>query len=239
MVLSVFPNKYALIGIKRAVPICRLSSHRYCWLSTLAEKQRKTTMNLPGVTPELPHVRVGVSAVIRDKDGKFLVGKRKGSHGAARNAEFRLETGELSQKNNNRVSLTGYGTNDTGTLQTPGGHLEHGEDLGACAVRETEEETGLVVTAGNVITITNDVFNGEGKHYITIFVDCAMTDPNATPETKEPLKCEGWEWKSWDELKRINEAAASDPSGDKLFLPLVNLVKQTADLNALIASKSQ
>ncbi|GFP56818.1 nudix hydrolase 1 [Trichoderma asperellum] len=167
-----------------------------------------STMNLPGVTPELPHVRVGVSAVIRDKDGKFLVGKRKGSHGA-------------------------------GTLQTPGGHLEHGEDLGACAVRETEEETGLVVTAGNVITITNDVFNGEGKHYITIFVDCAMTDPNATPETKEPLKCEGWEWKSWDELKRINEAAASDPSGDKLFLPLVNLVKQTADLNALIASKSQ
>lgn len=103
----------------------------------------------------------------------------------ARNAEFRLETGELSQKNNNRVSLTGYGTNDTGTLQTPGGHLEHGEDLGACAVRETEEETGLVVTAGNVITITNDVFNGEGKHYITIFVDCAMTDPNATPEVKQ------------------------------------------------------
>lgn len=50
----------------------------------MAEKQRKTTMNLPGVTPELPHVRVGVSAVIRDKDGKFLVGKRKGSHGAGK-----------------------------------------------------------------------------------------------------------------------------------------------------------
>lgn len=157
--------------------------------------------------------------------------------------------------------------NNTGTLQTPGGHIEHGEDLGACAVREAEEETGLVVEAGNVLTITNDVFKEEGKHYITIFIDCTMTNPDAKPEVKqnsfslllpryeirageltlrnffsslqvkEPLKCEGWEWKTWDELKQIDEAAKSDPSGDKLFLPLVNLVKQTSDLNALVASK--
>ncbi|KAL6904855.1 nudix domain-containing protein [Trichoderma evansii] len=154
----------------------------------------------------LPNVRVGVAAVIGNENGKFLIGKRKGSHGA-------------------------------GTLQTPGGHLEHGEDLGACAVREAQEETGLVVEAGDILTITNDVFAGEDKHYITVFINCTMTDPNAKPETKEPHKCEGWEWKSWDELMRIDDASKSDPSSDKLFLPLVNLVKQTNDLNALVASK--
>lgn len=81
--------------------------------------------------------------------------------------------------------LTGYGENDAGTLQFPGGHLEHGEDLGECAAREVEEEAGLVVKAENIITITNDIFEGEGKHYITIFMKCTMADANAKPEVKQ------------------------------------------------------
>lgn len=77
----------------------------------------------------------------------------------------------------------------TGTLQCPGGHLEHGESFAACAVREAREETGLEVGRVSVVGVTGDVFLGEkegegedkegkgeekgkgkGKHYVTVFV---------------------------------------------------------------------
>jgi 8-oxo-dGTP diphosphatase len=63
----------------------------------------------------------------------------------------------------------------------PGGHLEYGEEIFACAERETLEETGLQVRAVKMMTVTNDVFD-EGKHYITLFVKCEMEDPDANPE---------------------------------------------------------
>ncbi|KAL7949643.1 NUDIX hydrolase domain-like protein [Trichoderma barbatum] len=154
--------------------------------------------------------RVGVAAVIQNGDGKFLVGKRKGSHGA-------------------------------GSWQFPGGHLEFAEDLIECAQRETQEETALDVKGTGVITITNDVFEADNnqakKHYITIFVKCVMTKLDAVPELTEPEKCEGWHWKSWEELKEIDEAAKSGSSIDTLFLPLVNLLEKTSNIDTLIASQ--
>lgn len=47
----------------------------------------------------------------------------------------------------------------------------------------------------------------------------------------EPGKCEGWTWKSWEELVAINDAAAAGTATNALFLPLVNLIKQTAGLS--------
>ena len=70
----------------------------------------------------------------------------------------------------------------TGTLQFPGGHLEFGEDPFQCAVRETEEETGLKVVAEKNVTFTNDVFKAENKHYITLFVSCRRLDEQQEPE---------------------------------------------------------
>ncbi|KAL7908896.1 hypothetical protein GGI35DRAFT_452351 [Trichoderma velutinum] len=108
-----------------------------------------------------------------------------------------------------------------------------------CAERETEEETGLKVEGKGVFTITNDIFTQEKepKHYITVFAKCVMTDPNQQPQIKEPEKCDGWHWKSWEELKAMKEAAESDPSAESLFLPIVNLMKQTSNLQELIASR--
>jgi ADP-ribose pyrophosphatase YjhB (NUDIX family) len=57
----------------------------------------------------------------------------------------------------------------TGTLQCPGGHLEHGESFATTAAREALEETGLEIGNVKFLTATNDVF-GEGKHYVTVFV---------------------------------------------------------------------
>lgn len=56
-----------------------------------------------------------------------------------------------------------------------------GESYFACAERETLEETGLVVQAKRLITLTNDIFDPATNHYITIFVLCRRVD-----ETQEP-----------------------------------------------------
>lgn len=51
-----------------------------------------------------------------------------------------------------------------------------------CAARETLEETGLHVKPTKIFAVTNDVFDVEMKHYITLFVHCEMVDPSAIPE---------------------------------------------------------
>jgi 8-oxo-dGTP diphosphatase len=72
--------------------------------------------------------------------------------------------------------------NRLGTIQLPGGHLDYGESFLACAERETLEETGLHIRAIKVVAVTNDVFEQEKKHYITIFVRCEMVDESAEPQ---------------------------------------------------------
>ncbi|KAK1255188.1 hypothetical protein MKX08_009183 [Trichoderma sp. CBMAI-0020] len=172
------------------------------------------------VTP--PNPRVGVSTLIQNENGQFLVGQRKGSHGA-------------------------------GTVQTPGGHIDYGEEeLFKVAQREVEEETDLKVTGRKILTITNDVFEAESKHYITIWVICTMNEAGVKPKVKETDKCEWWKWMSATELAEMDKAAESrkkekkakgeeldPPAGDELFLPLANLLKQVgADgLDSYIASK--
>lgn len=69
-----------------------------------------------------------------------------------------------------------------GTWQFPGGHLEYGEEIFACAERETLEETGLRVKGVKLAAVGNSVFVEEGKHYITLFVDCEMVDIDAVPQ---------------------------------------------------------
>ena len=55
-----------------------------------------------------------------------------------------------------------------GTWSTPGGHLDFGETPTECAIRETEEETGVRVSRVEFLAVTNDVFANAGKHYITV-----------------------------------------------------------------------
>ena len=57
-----------------------------------------------------------------------------------------------------------------GSWSTPGGHLDFGETLEACAIRETAEETGIQVAEPQFVAITNDLFATDGKHYITIWM---------------------------------------------------------------------
>ena len=92
----------------------------------------------------------------------------------------------------------------------PGGHLEYGEDIEACARREVIEETGLQLKQCHTGPYTNNVFESHQRHYVTLIM-IAEAMPGE-PENREPEKCESWEWFDWNHL----------PS--PLFLPLQSLV---------------
>jgi len=99
-----------------------------------------------------------------------------------------------------------------GTWQFPGGHLEYGETIEACARRELMEEAGLSIGSLRLGPFTNDFFEAEKKHYVTLFVIADQT--TGDPVVREPEKCERWDWFPWAQLPRPH------------FLPIVNLLKQ-------------
>lgn len=153
----------------------------------------------------IPQVRVGVGVFVLASsqephdNPRFLVGKRLNAHGA-------------------------------GTWALPGGHLEFGESPEECAAREVDEETGLRVKNIRYLTTTNDIMRADNKHYVTLFTVCEREHESQEPEVRELQKCEGWEWWSWEELlthvKSTEEAKEGEVVEKKLFVPLVNLVKQ-------------
>ncbi|RZT96040.1 8-oxo-dGTP diphosphatase [Ancylomarina subtilis] len=85
-----------------------------------------------------------------------------------------------------------------GTWAFPGGHLEYQECWEDCAIREILEETGLRIKNVRYGTVTNDIFQEEQKHYVTIVMlaDYDFGDVNLM----EPDKCERWEWFDWNNL---------------------------------------
>jgi 8-oxo-dGTP diphosphatase len=110
--------------------------------------------------------KVGVAALIY-RDGKVLMTKRHGSHGA-------------------------------GTWSVPGGHLEFGESWEECIKRETMEEVGVEISNIQFLEATNDIFESEGKHYVTIWLTADWVANE--PESKEPEKIIGVEWSDLNNL---------------------------------------
>jgi 8-oxo-dGTP diphosphatase len=106
------------------------------------------------------------------------------------------------------------GSHGQGGWAFPGGHLEMGESVIACAARESLEEVGLLIPPGQfrkMLVFTNDIFKAENKHYITLYTEVVLApDDKREPRLMEPDKCEGWAW--WE----------SPP--EPLFLPVQNLI---------------
>lgn len=168
------------------------------------------------MSTQVPRIGIGVFVVrgTSRTNPEFIMGKRIGSLG-------------------------------TGTWALPGGHLEFGESFQECARRELMEETGLEVEEMRFLTATNSVWPKEKKHYVTIFmvadIRADATGHEDKPQLLEPEKCEGWEWVSWEVMKRwveeenesMTEQQLSEEAERKmhrLFLPLINLVKEQPEI---------
>eukprot|EP00003_Mantamonas_plastica_P015337 TRINITY_DN2603_c0_g1_i1.p2 TRINITY_DN2603_c0_g1~~TRINITY_DN2603_c0_g1_i1.p2 ORF type:complete len:192 (+),score=51.28 TRINITY_DN2603_c0_g1_i1:890-1465(+) len=117
---------------------------------------------------------VGVSVIIT-RDGKMILGKRQGSHGAG---TWALPGGKVDW---------------------------HEEKLESTAERETLEETGLAIKNITYRTWTNDIFKKEDKHFVTMLYTAEMVDESAEPELVEPEKCSEWAWFTWEEVKALKE----------------------------------
>jgi 8-oxo-dGTP diphosphatase len=97
-----------------------------------------------------------------------------------------------------------------GSWAVPGGHLEFGEMLEECAIRETREEVGIDISGVRFAAITNDIFPEKGSHYITIWMHTASSVGEPCIAAAREVGEVGWF--SWNALPT------------PLFLPLQNLL---------------
>ncbi len=136
------------------------------------------------------------------------------------NKQVRVGVGVIILRNNQILLGERIGSHGANTWATPGGHLELGESIEECARREVLEETGLVLSSLKQLAFTNDIFENENKHYVTLFILASSEQGEA--EIKEPDKCKLWKW--------CDLHALPEP----LFRSLVNLLKDHPNLETLL-----
>jgi 8-oxo-dGTP diphosphatase len=133
----------------------------------------------------------------------------------------KVGVGVLVVKENQILLGERINAHGSGTWCPPGGHLEFGESPQDCAARELEEEAGLIAKEVILGPWTNDFFESEGKHYVTLYT--LVPEFKGIPFVQEPDKCLRWEWFEYDNL----------PS--PLFLSLSNLIN-TYSLHELFSA---
>jgi 8-oxo-dGTP diphosphatase len=113
------------------------------------------------------------------------------SAGSEAGPEPRVGVGVLVRRGERTLLLKRHGSHGAGTWSSPGGHLDFGEDPGACARRETEEECGLVLGDIQFVGLTNDVFD-DRRHYITIWFAAESTMGDAWLAAPDEMSEFGW-----------------------------------------------
>ena len=127
------------------------------------------------------------------------------------NLRPKIGVGVIVIKNSQVLMGQRKNSHGAGSWSFPGGHLEYRETLAGCASREVKEETGLEIANVRLATVTNDIFEAEQKHYVTLYLLADYT--GGAPTVREPKKCTGWQWFDWHALPK------------PLFLPVQNLLK--------------
>lgn len=128
--------------------------------------------------------KVGIGVIVL-KEEKILMQKRKNSHGDK-------------------------------TWCFPGGHLEYFENFGDCAEREVKEETDLDIDIIDKypVAVTNDFFEEENKHYVTLYIKANYLSGEPKISKDEKNKIEKIDWFYWNNLP------------EPLFLCIQNLLNQ-------------
>jgi 8-oxo-dGTP diphosphatase len=76
--------------------------------------------------------------------------------------------------------------------------MEFGESPEQTAIREVAEETSMVVRNPRFGAVTNDIFEEENKHYLTVWM---LTDwESGEPTIMEPDKTVDFQWFDLDSL---------------------------------------
>jgi len=79
-----------------------------------------------------------------------------------------------------------------GSWSVPGGHLEFGEKIEQTAKREMFEETGVRISNIKIAGITNDIFEKENKHFVTIWVTSDWVSGKGRVKESEKFIGIGW-----------------------------------------------
>jgi len=96
------------------------------------------------------------------------------------------------------LMLQRQGAHGAGSWSIPGGHIEYGEKFEDTAKREIMEEAGIKIKNIRFGAVTNDYFETEDKHYITIWM---LSDwQSGEARNMEPEKCSDMKWYTFDKL---------------------------------------
>lgn len=98
-----------------------------------------------------------------------------------------------------------------GTWGPPSGHIDYGERPEQTAMRETQEETGVSINDLKFRCVTNDIFEKDQKHYITLWFQAAYVAGEAKLKAPDEESEVGW--------------FALDALPQPLFLPLQHLIE--------------
>ncbi len=122
----------------------------------------------------------------------------------------RIGIGVIVIHNHKVLMIERKHSHGAGTWAMPGGHLEWGEDPGNGAIRELKEETGVVMDDPRLVAVTNDFFEEEKKHYITLWMQGEWISGEGEIVSPEEVTRLGWF--AWDALP------------EPRFLPLQHLL---------------
>ncbi len=109
------------------------------------------------------------------------------------------------------------GSHMSGSFAFPGGKMEVGETPEETCSRECFEEINVKISPERFFfkTFTNDYFEKENKHFITLHYQCKLTFEETTViKNNEPDKCKGWFFAPFENLPKPH------------FLPIQNLFKK-------------
>jgi 8-oxo-dGTP diphosphatase len=123
----------------------------------------------------------------------------------------RVGVGIVVRRERELLLVRRAGTHGSGAWSTPGGHLDFGEDPATCAAREAAEETGVAIGAARLIGVTNDMFEKEEEHYITLWFEAEHQSGDPAALADYELDAVGW--------------FREDALPETLFLPLRNLLE--------------
>jgi len=122
----------------------------------------------------------------------------------------RVGVGLIIRRGDQVLLIRRQNAHGAGSWSPPGGHLDVGETFEQCAVREAREETGVDVDTVRFVAVTNDVFEPEGRHYVTVWLEGEYLA--GEPAVRSTRELSDVRWFPWDRLP------------EPLFLPLENLL---------------